>query len=171
MVFERSIAGLAILAVSGSSLAAADEPASQSWLLRASAIVAAGSAATSPSFEATASAGQAAPVGASSSPTFLLQSGLWGFAGVGSIPIVLAVARNESNAEHCDLRWSGNAPPYVVFATENCANVLASPHDTTSGNSLLDLSPPDAPLTCLAVLELSDLPLAVPRPAPAGASR
>jgi hypothetical protein len=168
--FARTLAGraLAVLgALLGGSIVQA-EPASSSYRLLAHAVDAAGGTATSAGFRASASGGQGSSVGVSASATFLLQSGFWSLAGTGPVPIVLAVTRNPANEKHCDLNWSGNVPPYEVFASENCADPFVRPHGTTSANTWVDLAPPDGSLTCFNVRPLVAEPdrAAAPRPAP-----
>ena len=120
-----------------------------------------GATATSLSFALTGSIAQPAPTISSAAPAFVLQSGFWSYLGSLPVPIVLAVDRNPLNAEHCDLVWSGNAPPYQIYAAADCSDVLDHPVATASGNALLDVHPPPlASLVCFSVL-----PIEAPRPA------
>lgn len=128
------------------------QPASSpGYVLERSRWLSSGDVATSAGFRLTFSIGQKGPVEASAAWPFVLQSGFWSFAGAGPIAIVLRVARNETEPQHCDLYWSGNEPPYEIYAGA-CTSVFDSYVDASSANSLLNLVPPPGVLVCFNVV-------------------
>jgi hypothetical protein len=111
-------------------------------------------------FRIEGSLGQAATIGTSSSPRYVLQSGLWGVLGSGLVPVLLTVDRNAVTPEHVDLNWSGNNAPYDVYQATDCSRVFAGFLDTTDANSYSDIPPPSEDLVCYSVLA------SAPGPAP-----
>ncbi len=81
------------------------QSSSDSYVLQQSSVNAGGDQSASAGYRLTFSLGQRSTIGASSAMPFLLQTGFWSFAGTGPVPIVLAVDRNETDPQHCDLFW------------------------------------------------------------------
>ena len=76
-------------------------------------------------FRLTSSLGQESAIGTSSSFGFVLQSGFWSFQGSGFVPVLLAAHKNGTSSGQVDLSWTGNNPPYALYATADCSNVTS----------------------------------------------
>jgi len=150
---------IAMIAV-GTGSPLASESSSASFRLAPGSLNAAGGETSSASYTLNASAAQRAAVGASSSSTFVLQSGLWSFGGSGLVPVLLTVERNSITVGNVDLSWSGNNSPYEVYESADCANVFGSLHDATPSNHYDNITPPGAALVCYSILATA------PGPAP-----
>jgi hypothetical protein len=134
----------------------ADEGSSASYVLEQAILDGSGNVSTSTQYVLSSTLTQAGTVQLSASPSFVLQSGFWSFESLESfvhVPVVLQVQRNGLDAGHCDLSWSGNAPPYDVYVSVDCAAVGDSFYATTSANSLLNVVPPHARLVCFDIQE------------------
>ena len=134
------------------------QPSSPSYVLQRSMLDSAGQTAISPGFKLKFSLGRDAAVGVSANQTFILQSGFWSFVGSGPVPIVLAVDRVVTEDLVCDLRWSGNDPPYEIYVAQDCAAVFNSLYATSSDNSLPDVVPAVGGLTCFNVVSMNSSP-------------
>jgi len=150
--FTRARLLVLALAACASVSAVGAQSSSTSYALSQTSTNGAGDTVASPSFRLTYTLGQAMSVATSSSPAHVLQSGFWSFVGAGSVPIVLAVDRGETGGRECDLRWSGNTPPYDVYAASDCSAVFDSFYASSSDNSLLGVTPPSGDLACFNVL-------------------
>ena len=142
----------------------ASEATSPSWRLASGGVDGGGHEASSPSWSLNGSAAQAATVGASASPSWVLQSGLWGFDGTALVPVWLTVDRSSVTSGNVDLSWSGNNAPYALYESTDCGNVAASPLDTVSVNSYLDVAPPAGALVCYRVFATAPGPAPPPGP-------
>ena len=152
------VCALAILAtVVGPALRA--QSSSRSYVVRQSSESGAGATSASASFRLTGTLAREVGVGVSSDPTLVLQSGFWGFVGSGPVPVVLAVDRSDGQPENCDLRWSGNSPPYEIFVGDDCTAVFDSHYTTSNDNSLFDIAPAGRRLSCFSVISTSPPPL------------
>ncbi|ANM31385.1 hypothetical protein ABI59_20120 [Acidobacteria bacterium Mor1] len=139
----------------------ASQSTSASFVLHQSTVNSGGDESASASFVLTGSVGQETAVGASSAGTsYVLQSGFWSFAGSGLVPVVLAVDRNDVTPENLDLNWSGNNPPYSIYRSADCGDVLSSLFDSTPANDYEDIAPLASSLECFNVLATA------PGPAP-----
>jgi len=152
------VLGLVLVALCGAVVLGASE--SENYRLEPATADTGGAELQSAAYRLGSSTGQEVVVGTSSSPHFVLQSGFWGYAGSGLVPVELVVARNAIDPQHVDLIWSGNNPPYDVFQATDCANVFAQYYDTTGGNAYPDVTSPAASLVCYQVLATA------PGPAP-----
>jgi len=135
---------------------------SPSYVLHQSATSAGGAPISSTSYVLGSSAAQDSTVGTSSSPSFVLQSGFWSFAGSGLVPVLLTVTQNPVDPTHVDLAWSGNNPPYLVYQATDCASVTSFYFDTTATNDYPDVAPPAASLVCYQVFATAPGPLVPP---------
>ena len=142
--------------------AARGQASSANFVLEPASPNSGGRTAVSPSYRLVGSLAQPAPTTSAAAPSFILQSGFWGFLGSLPVPLVLAVDRNPSDPDHCDLTWSGNAPPYEVYASADCADVLSYPVASSSRNALEGVEPPVARLVCFDVESIA-APRLVPR--------
>jgi hypothetical protein len=141
-----------ILTPGGLVSPAGAQSTSASYVLQESTTDGAGGAAASASWRLEGSAGQESAVGTSSSPRFVLQSGFWGHAGSGLGPVRLTLDRNTTTSENLDLTWTGANAPFRVYESDDCASVYATLLTSTSGNQILNLAPPAAPLVCYSIL-------------------
>ena len=133
----------------------AGPPSSASYVLRQSTVNAAGQVSASARFRLTDSLATASTVEASSAPSFVLQSGFWGFVGSGPVDVVLAVDRNDANEDDIDLSWSGNSPPYDIYVANDCSNVLGSFYSSSSSNSEEGVTVPSGDLACVNVVPMA----------------
>ena len=134
------------------------QSSSPSYVLQRSTLNSAGQTVFAPSFKLRFSLARDASVGSSANETFILQSGFWSFVGSGPVPIVLAVDREDPEDLSCDLSWSGNDPPYEIYAAEDCAAVFQSLYATSSDNSASDVSTAGSRLTCFNVVSMTSAP-------------
>ena len=131
---------------------------SSSYRLQPVAIAGSGARGSSATKQADGSLGQSL-AGASSSPNFIIESGVWSFLGSTVVPVVLATNKVPAQAGSVDLTWSGNNGPYDVYRTSNCASVFSGVFATTSTNAYADLSSPVNGLTCYNVLAYAPGPV------------
>lgn len=154
---RAAVHALAVLAMLAAPALRA-QSSSGSYVVRRWSVSGAGGSSVSASLRLTGTLASEAGVGVSSDPMFVLQSGFWALVGAGPVPIVLAVDRSDGATTSCDLRWSGNAPPYEIFVAEDCAAVFDSRYATSGDNSLFDVNPPGKRLSCFNVVSMPSLP-------------
>ncbi len=136
----------------GAASAASGSSSSASYVLHSSSLDSAGTTSQGTGYTLSASLGQEATIGVSSSPRYVAQSGFWSFGGSGLAPVVLTAASTPGNPANVDLTWTGSNAPYAVYQSTNCANVFGSLLTWTTANSYLDIAPPAATLVCYSVL-------------------
>jgi hypothetical protein len=144
------------------------ESSSPSYRLTQTTVNGGGGTSASPSGTAhrlSSSMGQESTIGVSSSFGFVLQGGFWSFQGTGLVPVLLSAAKNGAVPSHVDLSWTGNAPPYALYATSGCSNVTSGFLATSPTPAFTDTSPPPGSLACWSVFATAPGPIA-----PAGGS-
>lgn len=153
---DRAITVLAVMVV-GSALRA------QTYVENQSTANDGGERLTSASYVLTGSVGQESTISASSSSTYVVQSGFWSFAGSEGVPIVLTAKRNPIDGADVDLEWSGNSSPYTV--KRGTSPTTLTPYVTEPSKAYTDTSPPPVMLICYAIDG------SVPTPQPAVSTR
>ena len=128
------------------------QSSSTSYILQQSTVNAGGEPSDSTNYRLDASAAQEVTIGTSSSTTYVLQSGFWGFVGSGLVPVILTVDDNAGTPGNINLSWSGNNSPYDIYEATDCTNIFGTFFDTTPANDYLNIAPPAADLVCYSVL-------------------
>lgn len=121
--------------------AQAGQPASPRFKLEQATLGGSAAHASATIYRAGTTSSQAA-IGASSSSRFVLQSGFWGHAGPGHVPIQLRVGKTAGTEVTIELSWSGYESLFDVYRSEDCASTLAHYFDSTVQNHYSDAVSP-----------------------------
>lgn len=127
-------------------------PTSPSYRIARSTVSVAGTPATSATYRLDATAGQETVVEASSSESYVLQSGYWSFTGSPVVPLVLLLAKIPAAPGDVALTWSGNAAPYTIYRSADCSTISTGEIAVEGSLHYTDASPPVMPLLCYRVL-------------------
>jgi hypothetical protein len=128
------------------------QPQSPSYVVHPSAAASGGGLSNSSSFRLDAAAAQPVTVGVSSSPRFVVQSGVFSFLGSGLAPVILSVDHTTGMAGQVDLAWTGSNPPYSIYESTDCANVYGATPASTTLNEQPGILPTAGSLVCYSVL-------------------
>ena len=125
---------------------------SSSYVLHQSTASSTGGPSDSSSFRLDGVAAQPVTIGVSSSPRFVVQSGLFSFVGSGLAPVVLSVDHTLGMTGQIDLAWTGSNPPYSIYESTDCIGIFDSLLATTTSNDQPGITPPAGSLVCYSVL-------------------
>lgn len=135
---------------------------SATYALRQSTVNDGGMRSTSASYAMSDSLGQESAIGTSSAPHYIVQSGFWSFVGSGLVPILLMAKKNALDPDvDVDLYWTGNNPPYAIYAHPDYTNIFAHYLISVVPNAYTD-TPAPAMLTCYSVLGTAPGPIVDP---------
>ena len=105
------------------------------------------------------SIGQESAIGVSSTTESILQSGFWSHAGVGMLPILLMGRKVPANSTLPTFDWTGNAPSYAMYWSENCADVDSHFRFTQAPKVWTDSGSHPGDLVCYSVYGMAPGPV------------